>query len=83
MDIAGRSASSLVHSQGVGDLYREYLGARKFGFDFNLAHVPQEFDVEPNELFDQEYMRALYQLAYDMTVDGHPWKKAPPGLSSP
>ena len=60
--IAGRSASALVHTQGIGDLYREYLGARKFGFDFNLAYIPREFDVESNELFDQEYMQELYRL---------------------
>ncbi|MGI9258349.1 MAG: patatin family protein, partial [Gammaproteobacteria bacterium] len=80
--IGGRSASSLVHTQGIGDLYREYLGALKFGFDFNLAYIPSTFDTEADELFDRDYMRALYQLAYEMAVDGYPWEKIPPGLDS-
>ncbi len=79
-EIAGRSASSMVHTQGIGDLYREFLGARKFGFDFNLAYIPQDFDQEPSEMFDRDYMRALYDLGYELAADGYPWLKVPPGL---
>lgn len=82
LDIAGRSASSMVHTQGLGDLYREYLGAKKFGFDFNLAYIPSTFDAESNELFDRSYMQKLYALAYEMAVDGYPWAKFPPGLDT-
>ncbi|MGI9263930.1 MAG: patatin-like phospholipase family protein [Gammaproteobacteria bacterium] len=80
LSIAGRSASSLVHTQGIGDLYREYLGAQKFDFDFNLAYIPNTFDAEPEELFDRDYMRKLYEIAYEMSIDGYPWQKIPPGL---
>ncbi len=83
LDIAARSASSIVHTQGMGDLYREFLGARKFGFDFNLAYIPNEFDAEPEELFDLKYMRRLYKLGYDLSIDGYQWKEAPPGLLPP
>ena len=78
--IAGRSASAMVNTQGIGDLYREYLGARRYGFDFNLAYIPREFDVKSNELFDKEYMQKLYQFGYETAVGGYPWQKAPPGL---
>ncbi len=78
--IAERSANSMVHTQGIGDLFREYIAARKFGFDFNLAYIPSNFDVESEELFDQEYMRSLYAYAYELSVDGYPWEKVPPGL---
>ncbi len=80
ISIAGRSANSMVHSQGVGDLYREFIGAHKFGFDFNLAYIPNSFTHEPQDLFDQDYMRKLYQLAYDMAAGGYPWEKMPPGI---
>ncbi|MGI9232901.1 MAG: patatin-like phospholipase family protein [Woeseiaceae bacterium] len=79
-EIAGRSASSMVHTQGIGDLYREFLGASKFGVDFNLAYIPQDFDVESEELFDKDYMKALYRLGYELAIDGYTWKKLPPGL---
>ncbi len=80
ISIAGRSANSMVHSQGVGDLYREFIGAHKFGFDFNLAYIPSSFEEEPEDLFDQEYMLKLYKWAYDMAVEGYPWEKKPPGI---
>ena len=83
IDIAARSASSIVHTQGTGDLYREFLGAHKFGFDFNLAYVPASFDVESKELLDLEYMRALYKLGYEMSIEGYQWQKVPPGLLPP
>ena len=38
--IAERSASSMIRTQGIGGLYREYLGAQKYDFDFHLAHIP-------------------------------------------
>jgi hypothetical protein len=47
IDIAGRSTSSMIRTQGIGDLYREYLGSIVFGFDYNLAYIPDSFDAEP------------------------------------
>ncbi len=80
--IAGRSASSMIRTQGIGDLYREYLGAQKYGFGFNLAYIPGDFNIEPQELFDPEYMGKLYKLGYEMASSGYPWQEAPPGLQA-
>ncbi len=80
ISIAGRSAGSLVRTQGVGDLYREFIGARKYDFDFHLAHIPQDFEADAHELFDRDYMRKLYEVGYEMAVDGIAWKNKPPGL---
>lgn len=82
LSIAGRSASSMVRTQGIGDLYREYIGAQKYGFDFNLAYIPSNFDAHADEPFDQEYMRQLYRAGYEMAVNGFPWEKYPPGIES-
>ncbi len=81
--IADRSVSSIVRTQGVGDIYREYLAAKKFGFDFYLASIPADFDAENKELFDRGYMQELYKLGYDKAVGGYPWANAPPGIRSP
>jgi predicted acylesterase/phospholipase RssA len=78
--IAGRSASSMVRSQGIGDLYREYLGAQKFDFDFNLAYIPDTFHAGSHEFFDLDYMRRLYEFGYEMAADGFPWVDSPPAL---
>ena len=80
MSIAGRAISSLIHTQGIGDLYRIYATTERDGVDFNLAYVPASFDVPHREEFDPEFMRALYKVGYDMAARGYPWEKKPPGF---
>jgi hypothetical protein len=80
MDIAARAISALIQSQGIGDLYEAYVVTRRDGVDYNLAYIPESFDAPHNEDFDTEYMRQLFDLAYEMAVDGYPWHKSPPGL---
>jgi hypothetical protein len=79
MSIAGRAISSLIHSQGVGDLYRIYLTCQRDGVDFNLAYIPASFHAPHKEEFDTAYMRALFKTAYHMAASGYPWQKTPPG----
>lgn len=80
LSIAGRAISSLIHSQGIGDLYRIYLTTQRDGFDYNLAFIGADFDFEHGEDFDQEFMRALYRYGYDLGKRGYPWRKEPPGF---
>jgi len=80
MSIAGRAISSLIHTQGVGDLYRIYLEAERDDIDFNLAYIPASFNAPRQTDFDTEFMRALFQKGYEMAAEGFPWEKAPPGF---
>ncbi|MBK1718990.1 patatin-like phospholipase family protein [Thiocystis violacea] len=80
MSIAGRSISSLIHTQGLGDLYRIYLTTQRDGVDFNLAYVPASFKAPHREEFDTDFMRALFQTGYDLAAGGYPWEKKPPGF---
>ena len=82
LTIAGRAISSLIHSQGVGDLYRIYLVAEKDGVNFNLAYIGPEFKAVHKEEFDRVYMKALFEYGYDLARNGYPWKKTPPFLES-
>ncbi|MEO3429522.1 patatin-like phospholipase family protein [Pelagibius sp. CAU 1746] len=77
--IGSRAISSLIQNQGVGDLYRIYTLAQRDGVDFNLAFIPPTFDVPLNEPFDQAYMKALYDLGYEIGKSGTVWAKEPPG----
>lgn len=81
MSIAARAVASLIHSQGLGDLYRIYATTRRDGVDFNLAFIPSSFNAPHKEEFDNEYMRKLYGTGYDMALQGMPWLKAPPGFT--
>jgi len=78
--IAGRSLQSLVRTQGIGDLYRMYLQTCRDGLDFNLAYIPAEFTKESDEDFDQQYMKDLFDLAYERGKAGYEWEKMPPEL---
>ncbi len=83
MTIAGRAISSLIHTQGIGDLYRIYLTTQRDSVDFNLAFIPDSFNAPHTEDFDTEFMRQLYAVGYDMAAKGYPWQKKPPGFTAP
>jgi predicted acylesterase/phospholipase RssA len=80
MSIAGRAVGSLIHTQGIGDLYRIYAAAQRDGVDYNLAFIPSSFNAPHKEEFDNAYMRELYAVGYGMALKGFPWLKTPPGF---
>ncbi len=81
--ILANTISTLIRTQGIGDLYRIYLGALRDGMDYNLSYIPSDFDEKPKEEFDPEYMGKLFDLGFQMAQNGYPWEKAPPGFKSP
>lgn len=83
LSIAGRAITSLIQTQGAGDLYRIYLAAERDGIDFNLAYIPETFKTPLNEPFETKYMRELFELGYTLAAKGYPWAKAPPGFTVP
>ncbi len=76
--IVGRSVSSLIKTQGVGDLYRMYTNAKRDGIAFNAIWVPATFTRTEPEPFDPDYMQALFDLGYRMGGTGIPWAHQPP-----
>jgi predicted patatin/cPLA2 family phospholipase len=78
--ILSRTTDTLIMNQGYGDLYRIYLRNQQDGVDFNLAFIPDEFNLQAKEAFDQEYMGKLFDLGYQMGKQGYPWEKIPPGF---
>ncbi len=80
LSIASRAITSLIQTQGIGDLYKIYAEAKRDGFDYNLAYVPKTFNAPHKADFDTDYMRALFQTGYDLAVKGYHWDKTPPGM---
>jgi patatin-like phospholipase len=78
--IAEKSVASLIRTQGIGDLYKMYYTLQRDGLTYNLADIPASFELEPDEPFDQDYMRALFDVGYQMARDGYPWEDGPPGI---
>jgi hypothetical protein len=82
--IAGRAIDSLIHTQGLGDLFRIYLTAQRDGIDFNLAYIGSDFVYkDKKQQFETAYMQALYDYAFYKARDGYSWRKLPPGLEAP
>jgi len=80
MSITRRSISTLIRTQGVGDLYRLFVLADRDDIDYNLAFIPDTFHEKPAEQFDRVYMGRLFELGYEAARRGFPWKKLPPGF---
>jgi predicted acylesterase/phospholipase RssA len=79
--IAGKSVSSLIKTQGIGDLYRIYTTAKRDNVSYNAIWVPDSFVMKEPEPFDPSYMKALFELGESTAKDGIPWSKVPPNFS--
>jgi predicted acylesterase/phospholipase RssA len=75
--IMSRTVSSLIRTQGIGDMTTIYFLTRRDGVDFHLAHVPDDFDLMPTETFDRAYMRALFELGRNAARGGYRWVTGP------
>ena len=81
LSIAQRSISTLIKSQGIGDLYQIYELAERNDIAYNLAFIPTSFPDTSREPFDMDYMKALYEFGRKQGKAGYKWAKGPPGLS--
>ena len=79
LSIGGRAISALIQTQGISDLQRIYQTAQRDGVDFNLAYIESDFNYKHNETFDPEYMKRLFDYAYQGSANGYPWHKESPG----
>lgn len=79
--VARRAVSTLISTQGTGDLFRIYLVSRRDKVDFNMAFIPESFQYTADDLFDPVFMTKLFNLGYDTASQpsGYPWSKSPPG----
>jgi predicted acylesterase/phospholipase RssA len=80
LPIALQAITTMIQSQGIGDLYRIYSFTQRDDIDFNLAYIPPTFKTPHTRDFDTVYMRALYDLGYGLAERGYTWSKRPPVL---
>jgi predicted acylesterase/phospholipase RssA len=78
LSIAGRSISTLIKNQGIGDLYELYMFSKRNGIDYNLIYIPGDFPDTSTQAFDPIYMTKLYDVGFQLASNGSPWKKVPP-----
>ncbi|VVO43412.1 hypothetical protein PS723_06172 [Pseudomonas fluorescens] len=78
LNIGGRAISALIQTQGISDLDRIYRIALQDEADFNLAYIGSDFYFPRNQKFDGEYMKRLFDYAFQLSAKGYPWHKSPP-----
>jgi hypothetical protein len=72
--VVTRTVSSLIRSQGIGDLAKVYILSKEQRFGFHLAIVPDDFALKAAEPFDPVYMNALFELGYEGALAGRSWR---------
>lgn len=81
LKIVGRAVSTLISTQGIGDLYQLFLIANRDGLDYNVTYIPTSFSEKAKEPFEQSYMVKLYAAGREAMKSGKAWQKYPPGYS--
>jgi hypothetical protein len=81
LKIAGRAVSTLISTQGIGDLYQLYLVCQRDHIDYNVTYIPEGFTEKLGNSFDRGYMNRLYQFGRRQLLDGKAWGKYPPGYN--
>lgn len=77
ISIASRAVSTMIKSASINDLLRIYDLSKEDQMAFNYADIPQDFEYESEEVFDQGEMNALFNLGYQMVSEGRAWQEAP------
>jgi len=80
LTITERAIDTMVHYLGYNDILRIYATARRDGVDYNLAFIETDFAKIKREPFDPEYMKALFDYAFEKGQQGYAWHKEPPLL---
>ena len=81
LPIVLKTVGQLIHTQGVGDLYKMYISTQQDNVGYNLAYIEDDFNFPHPEEFDQAYMKALYDYGEKKATNGYKWFKEPFGLS--
>jgi hypothetical protein len=83
--IAARSAQTLLHFSGIGDLNQIYLTAVRDGLRFRMQSIGRDFDAPRTGFFESDYMRALFAYGEARGRDPASWSGTPPsvGLVTP
>jgi predicted acylesterase/phospholipase RssA len=79
-NIAARAFNTLVKSSFYDTILNSYIFAKDQGYTFNLAYIPNSFEVKSVGLVDQKYMLALFDLGHAQGVRGDEWQHTPPRL---
>jgi hypothetical protein len=78
--ISSRAVNTMIKAAVVGDLYRMYAFTSRDDIGFNYTGIPDDYEPQSTELFDQAEMNRLFQIGYQLGLSDNPWRSTPPGF---
>jgi len=76
--VALRALDMLIDVQGISDLYRVEVAAGQEHAQFHFAFIGHDFNYPHRRAFAPDYVRHLYQYAFDLVTNGDPWRQRLP-----
>ncbi len=70
-----RTYDLLLQSQSIGDEDFILSLAARDGFHVHTLAIPKTFDQEPEEVFDPDFMGALFDLGFEIGKSGTRWER--------
>jgi len=80
--ISSRAINTMIKTAVVGDLYRIFAFTRRDDIGFNYTGIPDDYEPQSTELFDQAEMNRLFQIGYQLGMSPNPWRSTPPGYET-
>ena len=80
--ISSRAVDTMIKTAVVGDLYRIFAFTNRDDIAFNYAGIPDDYEPQSTELFDQAEMNRLFQIGYQLGMSDNPWQSTPPGFEA-
>jgi hypothetical protein len=76
--ILSQSVSMAIKADLRNLLDRAYIFAKHSGIGFNVATIPPDFSAPSRGAFDPNYMKALFDVGYNLGKSAKPFATAPP-----
>ena len=78
--ITNRTISTLVKVSAWSALYRMYLHAEQDGYSFQYVGLPDDYESQSTQPYDQAEMKRMFDIGFEMGRTGEGWRSTPPGF---
>ena len=76
VSISMRSYSTIIKAETKGFVTASFEASQRVGVDFNLAYIDEATGYDPMNAFRQDYMKAVFALGEERSLDGAAWRKS-------
>ena len=77
-EITSRAISTMIKHAAFSALHRIHARTDTDKLDFRYVAIPDSFESQADEPFDPREMKRLFELGYQLGLDGTAWQSTPP-----